>query len=213
MLGCSNWERAEGQQRLRVIHACGGGTPGTYSWWWRRRRRRWWWCGACGVHACVRVCVQIREGEPGRAGPARPDAAVQPPQPHFRRGRPRAPLLRDGGALAVGGASIDTVRMQTLSACSLLGRAGSIFLFARFRVLMRPTRRLVLFFFGFSFFLCSLTQRCPEEEVACEQQFRFEADMGPDGRPADLTAEQVKLMIMEEIRFYHKDLPVWGSDP
>ena len=53
-------------------------------------------------------------------------------------------------------------------------------------------------------------QRCPEEEIVCNAPFRFEPDMSAEGRPsaAELTAEEVKNMILDEIRVYHPDLAV-----
>jgi hypothetical protein len=50
-------------------------------------------------------------------------------------------------------------------------------------------------------------QACPEEEIECEAPFRFEPDAGADGNPRDLTPDQVKALILEEIAAYHPSVP------
>lgn len=49
-------------------------------------------------------------------------------------------------------------------------------------------------------------QRCPEEEIVCEAPFRFEPDMNVEGRTAELTSDQVKDLILNEIAAYHPAL-------
>jgi len=50
-------------------------------------------------------------------------------------------------------------------------------------------------------------QRYPEEEIDCDKPFHFEPDMTVDGRNVELTIDQVKDLILQEISAYHPDVP------
>ena len=53
--------------------------------------------------------------------------------------------------------------------------------------------------------LCVFVQACPEEEIVCDAPFNFEPDQPTDGGHSDLSPDDVKAMIIQEIAAYHPE--------